>query len=58
MATLKNIMPPPHDMLREIIIVTVGMLGAAYLISRFPKVQAFVQSNSLTVKDPAGNVLV
>lgn len=55
--TFKQIMPPPATIIREIIIVTVATLGAAWIISRFPKVQQFVQANSVTVKDSGGNVI-
>lgn len=57
MANIKAIIPPPATMVREVIIVTVGVLGAAWIISRFPGVQQFVQANSLTVRDQTGNVL-
>lgn len=54
---MKNILPEPAVMIREVIIVTVGVLGAAWVISRFPQVQQFVQNNSVTVKDPNGSIL-
>jgi hypothetical protein len=54
---LKEIIPPPTDVLREGVIVLGGLLIAAFILSRFPKLQAFVTGNSITVKDQGGNVL-
>lgn len=54
---LKTLIPEPSRLLQEVIIVTVGVLGAAWVISKFPKVQQFVQANSVTVKDQNGTVL-
>lgn len=54
---LKEIIPKPEAMLREGVIVLAGVLLAAFVLSRFPKLQAFVANNSVTVKDPSGNVL-
>ena len=59
MVDIKKIIPTPTALAREVIIVLVGVLGAAYIISRFPSVQRFVQNNSVTVtiKDSAGNII-
>lgn len=54
---MKKIIPPPDAVLREGLIVLGGVLIAAFIISRFPAVQRFVQSNSVTVRDESGNVL-
>lgn len=54
---LKEIIPKPEAMLREGVIVLAGVLLAAFVLSRFPKLQAFVSNNSVTVKDPNGNIL-
>lgn len=54
---LKNIIPSPEAVLREGVIVLGGVLIAAFIISRFPKVQAFVSSNSITVKNQNNDVL-
>lgn len=54
---LRNIIPGPERILMEVLIVTGGVLGAAFLISRFPAVQAFVQKNTVVVKNPNGDVL-
>lgn len=54
---IKKIIPAPEAMLREGVIVLAGVLLAAFVLSRFPKLQAFVANNSVTVKDPSGNVL-
>lgn len=50
--------PGPHEIVREGIIVLGGVLIAAWVLSRMPKVRAWVQQQgTLTVKDSAGNVL-
>lgn len=54
---LKSIIPSPEAVLREGVIVLGGVLIAAFIISRFPKLQAFVTGNSITVKNQSGNVL-
>jgi hypothetical protein len=54
---LKKIIPTGPEVLREAVIVFAGVIIAAYVLSRFPKLQAFVASNSLTVKDGNGNVM-
>lgn len=54
---LKKIIPQPDRIALEIIATLIGVLGAAYIISKFPKAQTFVQQNSVTVKDQAGQVL-
>lgn len=54
---LKNIIPAPEAVLREGVIVLGGLLIAAFVISRFPKLQAFVTGNSITVKNTNGDVL-
>lgn len=54
---LREIIPPPVAVLREGVIVLGGLLIAAYVISRFPKLQAFVTGNSLTVKTDKGDIL-
>jgi hypothetical protein len=57
MVNLSKIIPSAPEMGREIIIVLVGVLGAAYILSRFPALQAFVTANSVTVKNTSGTVL-
>lgn len=54
---LKNILPGPERILMEVIIVAGGVLGAAFLISRFPALQSFVQQNTVTVKNSNGDVI-
>jgi hypothetical protein len=54
---LKKIIPAPEAVLREGLIVLGGVLIAAYILSKFPTLQQFVTSNSLTVKSGDGNVL-
>jgi hypothetical protein len=57
MVDVKKIIPAPEAVLREGLIVLGGLLIAAYILSKFPALQQFVTSNSVTVKDPNGNVL-
>ena len=54
---IKEMIPSPERVVMEVLIVAGGVLGAAWLISKFPRLQAFVQQNSLVVKDTSGNVL-
>lgn len=56
--TIKAFIPTAPELVRETIIVLVGVLVASYIISRFPELKSFVTGNSLTVKDQAGNVIV
>ena len=52
---LKKIVPPPTAVLREALIVLGGVLIAAWIISRFPKLKQFVSDASITVNDSQGN---
>lgn len=52
---LKKIVPPPTAVLREALIVLGGVLIAAWVISRFPKLKQFVSDASITVNDSQGN---
>ena len=54
---LKSIIPTGPHVAREALIVLGGMLLAAFILSRFPKLQKFVTDNSLAVKDDKGNTL-
>lgn len=54
---LKTIIPAPEAVLREGVIVLGGLLIAAFVISRFPKLQQFVTGNSITIKNQSGEVL-
>jgi hypothetical protein len=54
---VQQIIPPWHAVAREGLIVLGGILIAAFVISRFPKLQQFVQSNSVTLKDDSGSVI-
>lgn len=49
--------PGPTALVRETIIVLVGVLAAAYIISRFPALKKFVGDASITVNDSKGNNL-
>lgn len=53
----KEIIPAPTAVLREGLIVLGGVLIAAYVLSKFPKLQSFVQNSSITVKDAKGGSL-
>jgi hypothetical protein len=54
---LDKIIPEPTAVAREAIIVLGGVLIAAWVLSRFPALQAFVASNSITVKNDQGATL-
>ena len=54
---LKLMIPGPERIVFEVLVVTAGVLGAAFLISRFPAIQRFVQSSAVTVKSPTGDIL-
>jgi hypothetical protein len=54
---LKKIIPTAPEVLREALIVLGGVLVAAWVLSKFPALQQFVASNSVTVKDGNGNTL-
>ena len=54
---IQKVIPKPTEIAREALVVLAGVLIAAYILSRFPKLQSFVASNSLTVKDDSGNLL-
>jgi len=53
----KKIIPTGPEVLREAVIVLGGVIIAAWVLSKFPKLQQFVASNSVTVKDGNGNTL-
>lgn len=55
---LKKIIPEPAAVAREALIVLGGIVIAAYVISKFPKLQQFIQSNSVTLKDSNGDVII
>lgn len=57
MVDVKKIIPAPEAVLREGLIVLGGLLIAAWVLSKFPALQQFVTSNSLTVKNGDGNVM-
>ncbi|MGK5038658.1 hypothetical protein [Janthinobacterium sp. LB3P118] len=54
---LSKIIPTPPEVAREAIIVLGGILIAAYVLSRFPKVRDWVAAQSITVKDTSGRQL-
>lgn len=54
---LKKIIPTGPEVVREALIVLGGVLIAAWVLSKFPALQQFVASNSVTVKDGNGNTL-
>lgn len=54
---LTKIIPTGPEVLREALIVLGGVLIAAWVLSKFPALQQFVASNSVTVKDGNGNTL-
>jgi ABC-type transporter Mla subunit MlaD len=54
---LDKIIPEPTAVLREGLIVLGGVLIAAWILSKFPALQSFVASNSVTVKKDDGTIL-
>jgi hypothetical protein len=54
---IKEIIPSGPQILREGLIVLGGVLIAAWVISRFPKVKKFVSDASITVNDARGTNL-
>lgn len=54
---IQKIIPTPVEVGREALIVLGGLLIAALILSRFPKVRDFVAGQSITVKDPSGSIL-
>lgn len=58
MKNLKPFIPTAPEVSREIIIVLVGVIGAAFILSRFPNLKKFVTENSVTLNDQNGNNIV
>jgi hypothetical protein len=54
---IKPFLPTGKEVIREGLIVLAGVLIAAAILSRFPKLQAFVANNSITVKSDTGDNL-
>lgn len=54
---LSKIIPTGPEVAREAIIVLGGILIAAYVLSRFPKIRDWVAAQSITVKDTSGRTL-
>jgi hypothetical protein len=54
---MKRYIPTAPEVVREGLIMLGSILIAAWIISRFPSVRAFVATNSVTVKDQNGTVL-
>lgn len=54
---IKQLIPAPTRVIQEGVIVLGGLLIAAFILSRFPKLKTFVTSNSLTVNDQNGDNL-
>lgn len=54
---MSKIIPEPSAVIREGLIVLGGVLIAAFVLSRFPKLKAFVASNSIQVTDSQNNNL-
>jgi hypothetical protein len=57
MTKLPAFIPPPTAIVREGIVVLGGLLLAAFILSRFPSLGAWVAGQSITLKDPQGRVL-
>jgi hypothetical protein len=54
---IKPYIPSGQSVIREGLIVLGGVLIAAWVLSRFPTLQKFVQSNSITVNNANGDNL-
>jgi hypothetical protein len=54
---MNKYIPTAPEVVREGLITLGSILVAAFIISRFPTVRAFVAANSVTVKDQNGTVL-
>lgn len=54
---IQKYLPEHHLIVREGLIVVGGVLLAAFFLSRFPKLKAFVSQASITVDDKQGNNL-
>lgn len=54
---LSKYVPTTTSVIREGFIVLGGLLIAAFILSRFPKMKTFVTGNSLTVNDQNGTNL-
>jgi hypothetical protein len=52
-----KIIPTMPELAKSTLITLGGVLLAAFIISRFPTVRAFVAGNSVSVKDASGNIL-
>lgn len=50
-----NFIPSAPEIARETLLVLAATVLAAYIISRHPKLKQFVVSNSVSIKDGAGN---
>jgi len=53
---IKTYLPSAPQVSREVVTVLAGVLIAAFIISRFPKLKGFVEGNCLTVQDQYKNV--
>ena len=54
---LSKIIPTGPQVAREGLIVLGGILLAAFVLSRFPKIRDWVAAQSITVKDSSGKQL-
>lgn len=55
--TLTKIIPTGPEVAREAVIVLGGILIAAFILSRFPRLRDWVAAQSVTLKDDKGNTL-
>jgi hypothetical protein len=54
---IADLIPTPTRVLQEGVIVLGGILIAAYVLSRFPRLRDWVSAQSITIKDPQGKTL-
>ena len=55
---INDYIPTPQKLAQETIVALASVVIAAWIISRFPTVKAFVKANSLTVNDQTGNPIL
>lgn len=51
---VKAYLPTLPGVTAELLAVLAGTIGAAYIVSKFPKLQQFVMQNSVTIRPGEG----
>ena len=55
---ITDLLPTPQKLAQETVVALASVIIAAWIISRFPSVKAFIKANSLTVDDQTGNTII